>query len=177
MKREATISPDGLHRYDLTRSVQLGCTCVRCFEHYTQWRTVSAAAGYVLWVLCNPSIADAEHDDATERRGWGFSNRWGYGKFVFVNTNPFRSTDAAKARGVCSDALLCNDEHLIRHARAASVVVCAWGLSSEPSLRARTEHILRNVAGVPLHHLGLSKAGVPKHPLYLKETVTPTLWV
>jgi hypothetical protein len=134
-------------------------------------------SGYVLWVLCNPSTADAETDDPTERRGWGFTNRWGYGKFVFVNTNPFRSTDPHKARGVSSDALLANDSFLIRHAQAASVVVCAWGHDAKyGGIAARTEHVLRNVAKVPLHYLALSKDGTPKHPLYLKGNANPIPW-
>lgn len=173
MKREATISADGLYRFDLTRSVQLGCTCTRCFQHYTAWRTTSVAAGYVLWLLCNPSTADAETDDATERRGWGFSNGWGHGKFVFVNTNPFRSTDPKKARVPDELVLLQNDLWLIHHAQAASVVVCAWGENANPVLAARALRIVRAKANVPVTMLALTKGGWPRHPLYLPKDLTP----
>lgn len=172
MKREATISADGLHRYDLTRTVQAGCPCVRCTEYRAQ-SILSLRSGYVLWVLCNPSTADAETDDATERRGWGFSNVWGYGKFVFVNTNPFRATDPKKARVPDETTLAANDLWLIHHAQAASVVVCAWGTNADPILAARATRIVRAKANVPVCALALTKNGTPKHPLYLPGTSIP----
>lgn len=173
MKREATISAaDGLYRYDLTRTVQAGCPCARCVEYRAQ-PVASLRAGYVLWVLCNPSTADAETDDATERRGWGFSNSWGYGKFVFVNTNPFRSTDPKKARVPDETVLANNDLWLIHHAQAASVVVCAWGMNADPILAARALRIIRAKANVPVQMLALTRNGTPKHPLRLSKDLTP----
>lgn len=167
MRREATISADGLYRHDLTRTVQPGCKCARCAV------ASLARPGYVLFCLCNPSTADAETDDATERRGWGFTNAWGFGKFVFVNTNPFRSTDPKKARVPDELVLLQNDLYLVTHAQAASVVVCAWGTNADPILAARALRIVRAKARVPVCALALTKNGTPKHPLYLSGDSIP----
>lgn len=174
MKREATISADGLYRFDLTRTVQAGCSCARCSEYRAQ-PVASLRAGYVLFVLCNPSTADAETDDATERRGWGFANSWGFGKFVFVNTNPHRSTDPKKVRPPDIQALVTNETWIGHHARYASLTVCAWGTNADATLVARTVGILRANARA-LHVLELTKIGVPKHPLYLKKGIVPQLW-
>jgi len=175
VKREATISADGLYRLDLTRSVQPGCPCKRC----TAFRTGAAARGvppsnaFVLFALCNPSKADAETDDATERRGWGFTLASGYPSFKFVNTNPYRSTDPKKALVPDELVLLQNDLYLIAHAQAASVVVCAWGENANPVLAARTLRILRAKSNVPVCALALTKGGWPKHPLYLSGKLKP----
>lgn len=168
MKREATLSPDGLYRYDLTRTVEPGCKCERCCAaSLTQ-------TGYVLFALCNPSKASAETDDATERRGWGFTNAWGYSKFVFVNTDPWRSTDPKAKRGTTANIIGVNDSYLIRHAQRAALIVCAWGNNADPSLARRAKHCLEiGAKGKYLHALALTKNGVPKHPLYLNGSLTP----
>lgn len=175
MKRDATISADGLYRYDLTRTVQAGCSCVRCIE-YRARAVATLRAGYVLWVLCNPSTADAETDDPTERRGWGYALRWGFGKFVFVNTNPFRSTDPKKARLPNSEATYTNYETLMNHAAKAELVVCAWGANANPFYAQRTLECLRLTVPNRIHCLALTSKGVPKHPLYLPGDLSPQRW-
>lgn len=177
MRREATISADGLYRHDLTRSVQPGCRCERCAAYYA--RPVNECrAGYVLFALCNPSTASAETDDATERRGWGFTLTWGYSKFVFVNTDPWRSTDPKAVRKTTALAMQQNDLYLIEHAKHAALIICAWGTNANSSLAQRAEHCLRWAArGKSLHALELTKHGIPKHPLYLNGSLTPQVYL
>lgn len=173
MRREATISADGLYRHDLTREVQPGCGCWRCVEHYARQER-KQRPGFVLFALCNPSTANGEEDDATERRGWGFTNAWGFGKFIFVNANPFRSTDPKKAQHPSSTALATNDLYLMTHAREAALVVCAWGANANAFYANRAKTILQ--AWAPLHYLALTKNGIPKHPLYLRGDLVPQPW-
>lgn len=180
MKRSATISADGLYRYDLTRSVQPGCSCERCtaFRTAASKRGVPPSNSYVLWVLCNPSTADGETDDATERRGWGFTLAWGYPSFKFVNTNPSRSTDPKKARMPDEAIVVLNDLYLVTHAQAASVVVCAWGANADRILARRAEAVVRAAtAGTDkVRFLALTSKGIPKHPLYLPGDLLPQIW-
>lgn len=177
MKREATISADGLYRYDLTRTVQPGCECYRCSLHRSPRKSGQPnRPGFVLWVLCNPSTADAETDDPTERRGWGYTSEWGYGVMRFVNTNPTRGTDPKKARSPPELVLSSNDLHLVENARRAALIVCAWGTSADPVLTARTRRVLSLYASTPLCVLALTNNGTPKHPLYLGAHLRPTLW-
>lgn len=178
MKREATISPCGSYRYDLTRTVEPGCPCVRCdSSSYARSLFAPNLFPYVLWVLCNPSMADAEIDDATERRGWGFTSSWGYPKMVFVNTNPYRSTNPRQARTPGRLITDHNEGFLIRHALEASLIICAWGTNAESNLACNAEYAMRLAgAGSKIHTLGLTKGGVPKHPLYLSKDTEPQLW-
>lgn len=158
MNRSAIISPCGDYRYSLTREVS----------------SLFDGKGTVLFCLNNPSKADAEVDDPTAVRGWGYAQAWGYNRMVFVNTNPHRSTDPDSAIVPPENILMENDTHLRFAAAEANLVICAWGTDAYPELAARALNVLRELR--PLHYLELSKAGIPKHPLYLKGSLLPTLW-
>ena len=71
MWRNAVFSGCGTYRYTLER----------------RW----SAGPLLLWVLLNPSTANAQVDDPTNRRGIGFSIKWGYAGCVFVNLFAVRS--------------------------------------------------------------------------------------
>lgn len=173
MKRAATISADGLYRYDLIRTVEPDCECPRCYEGSFPRKH----PGYVLWVLANPSTANAVTDDATERRGWGFTNFWNYGEMRFVNVNPFRSTEPKHVRGPDESILNINDFYLASYAKAAALIICAWGSHADPYLAQRAHTILRrNAPNGILYALGFTKSGAPKHPLYLRSVLQPVIW-
>lgn len=52
----------------------------------------------ILWVLLNPSDADAKRDDPTTLRMIGFSYRWGFGSMIVANVYPFVSSTTDKLR-------------------------------------------------------------------------------
>jgi len=131
---------------------------------------------FVLWVLCNPSIADAEIDDPTERRGWDFTNRWGYSKMVFVNVNPYRSTDPKHQRVPGQLHADHNEYFILHHALRSSLVICAWGNNAHKGLAYKTQCLLQTAVPEKLYHMGLTKLGQPKHPLYLPKETRPQLW-
>jgi len=145
----AIISPCQTYRYSLTR----------------EWDSGSC----VLWIMLNPSTADASLDDPTIRRCIGFTKSYGYGSLEVVNLFAFRATDpkdmaAAKARGV--DVIgPDNDKHITEAASRASLVIAAWGADKLAPLRS--VFIRKLVAPHELRALGKSKGGAPKHPLYL----------
>lgn len=171
MKREATISDDGLYRFDLRRAVEPGCVCKRCMVNSRKYR------GYVLWVLANPSTADAVADDATERRGWSFTESWGYGEMYFVNINPFRSTDPKLVQPLSLETEAMNAGYLVHHAERAAIIICAWGTHADKQLTARAVGILKRAAPEgKIYTLGLTRDGSPKHPLYLSADTPPQIW-
>lgn len=159
MMREAVISPCGLYRFYLARQVT---------PLFHKVRTVAFG-------LLNPSKADAEIDDATVRKGWAYTRAWDCYRMVFVNTNPYRSTNPKSARMPPESVLLENDEYLRRAAREAHIFVCAWGTKASLELAFRATRVLQ--AETDLHFLALCVDGVtPKHPLYQRGDLQPTLW-
>ena len=75
-KNAAAFSPDRRYRYTLRR----------------QW---DDALPYCLFVMLNPSTADATQDDPTIRRCIGFTKAWGFGGLLVGNLFALRSTDPA----------------------------------------------------------------------------------
>lgn len=76
MKNGAELSPCGTYRYTLTR----------------QFRPNAPAP--MVFVMLNPSTADASQDDPTIRRCLGFADREGYGAILVVNLYALRAWGA-----------------------------------------------------------------------------------
>lgn len=157
--RAATISPCGRYRYTLSRELgglMPGGTCV--------------------FVMLNPSTADADLDDPTIRRCMGFAKGWGHSRLEVVNLFAYRSTDP-KAMALAESPIgPDNDAHLLRAAYGADRIICAWGAHGVHMQRsARVAGLLR-AGGYQLQHLGLTKAGQPRHPLYLAGATQPEVW-
>lgn len=144
MKRDAVISECGRYRYRL----------------YREWERTEKMP--VMWLMLNPSTADASIDDPTIRRCIGFSKAWGYGAMWVGNLYAIRSTDpsiltevsAEEARG--SE----NERHLFAMAAESAFIVCAWGAPGGMTVPTI-------VAPGGLWCLGTTKHGAPRHPLYV----------
>ena len=127
-----------------------------------------AGAPYVAWVLANPSTADATLDDPTVRKARGFTERWGYKRFVFVNLFAYRSTDPKGLTKVSDPIGPENGTHIARALAGADKIVFAWGNAIAPSLRNRARvsaTFLRELK--PGMCLGYTKDRQPRHPLML----------
>jgi hypothetical protein len=157
MIKSAIISECGTYRYSLVREWEQGPR--------------------VLWIMLNPSVADASIDDPTIRRCIGFSKVWDFpmlrfGSMEVVNLFAYRATDpkdmaAAKALGVDIVGPE-NDLRITEAASRASLVVAAWGADKLAPLRS--VGIRKLIAPHQLMALGKSKSGAPKHPLYLPSS-------
>lgn len=162
MNRSAVLSECETYRMQL----------IRCLERH-EW-TTSTQPGVVAWVLNNPSTADAEIDDPTVRKCWAFTRRWNYGQMMFVNTNPYRATDPARALVPPEAVLTANDSWLFYAMTQSPLVVAAWGDRANPMLAQRAVRVLHTLG--PLHAMRVTKAGNPQHPLYLPADTVPELW-
>lgn len=133
---------------------------------------------HVVWVMLNPSTADAFRDDATIRRCVGFTRLWARPWFAVVNLFAHRATDprdliAAADRG--DDQIA--DEQLTRECYDDNaLVVCAWGAHGALVDRDQTVIELLARTGVKLHMLALTKDGHPRHPLRLPGNLGPRRW-
>ena len=145
----AVISPCGTYRYRLDR----------------EWE--GGFHGNAVWVMLNPSTADADTDDRTISRCIDFSQAWGLASLTVVNVFALRSTDP-KALAKHPDPVgPCNVEHVHIAIEDAAVVIAAWGQSRPRNYGLTVHRMGKLLAGTrKAHHLGLTVTGQPMHPLY-----------
>jgi hypothetical protein len=149
--REATLSPDGVYRYTLGR----------------RW---GQGARRVVFVMLNPSTADANVDDPTIRKCVGFSKRWGFDALTVVNLFAFRATKPKVLFDAGYPVGPENDRYIASECATAERVVVAWGAHIQPDYMhaRRVVRMLRGlVRGGELYCLGLTDSGSPRHPLML----------
>jgi hypothetical protein len=150
--RSAWISSCQTYRYALTRELQ-------------------GRGDPMVFVMLNPSTADALKDDPTIRRCIGFANREGASRLIVLNLFAFRSPSPDRLFSVDKDTQIGpdNDETLRYSVRGVRRIVCAWGADNRARLRAvHVERMLRS-AGAELVCLGKTGNGMPRHPLYVKS--------
>ena len=156
--RDAIISDDGIYRYRL-------------------WRTWTPVLPRMVWIMLNPSTADAEVDDPTIRRCIGFAKREGCGGIEVVNlyalrcTRPIHLLDHPDPEGpdnpfAWATALF---------DRSPSYIVAAWGAhATMPDLPPSES--LRGYCAGPMLCLGTTTEGAPRHPLYVKADTPLVIW-
>lgn len=149
----ATFSPCRTWRYALTRT----------------WNPDLAAT---VWIMLNPSTADAFQLDPTIRRCVAFAKQWNTGGVVVLNLFGLRSTQPAALRAVDDPVGPDNDDMIAREA-VGGRVVCAWGVHGRLYSRDRRVAALLHNNGVQPWCLGTTKDGQPKHPLYVPGDTQP----
>jgi hypothetical protein len=160
MEKSAIFDPTGRYRYLLTRI----------------W---DADKPSVLFVMLNPSTANAEEDDPTIRRCIRFARDWGYGGvkvvnlFALVSSDPRRLVAEPDAIGGELDSL--NDVAIFEEANKAGIVIAAWGSFKEARGRAAKVLNWMERLNIEIHCLGLTKDRCPKHPLYIRSDTKPIL--
>lgn len=150
VERDAVISDCGKYRYLLRRT----------WDH-TKPR--------VLFVMLNPSTADAEIDDATIRSCIRLSKDYGYGSFEVVNLFALRATDPAELQRAADPIGPKNDDVIEAAIGRCDMAICAWGAHPMASSRASTVRSLLRQRRPAVFCFGKTKAGAPKHPLYIKS--------
>lgn len=150
----AIISPCGTYRYKLTREV-------------------GAGSNRVLFVMLNPSTADATQDDATIRSCTRFAREWGCSCFTVVNLFAYRATDPKELLRARGDIIGPENDRIVLeeirahegYANPACEVVAAWG--AHRAAQSRFAWFKEQTRGLKIMCLGTTKDGSPKHPLYL----------
>ncbi|MFJ2000292.1 DUF1643 domain-containing protein [Streptomyces chartreusis] len=130
-----------------------------------------------VFVMLNPSIADAFTDDPTIRRCIRYAHDWGCGGLMVANLYAWRATDPAALWTADDPVGAENDGHLYAVAQVAAEagapLVGAWGAHARPD---RIATVLELPGMDRLTALDVTKSGQPKHPLYLKADLTPQPW-
>jgi hypothetical protein len=133
----------------------------------------------VLFIMMNPSTADPSYDDPTVAKCRRFAVNWGYSGIDVGNTFAYRATDQKILTQVADPIGPENDRHLQQMALDAALVVFAYGKPKTRILKARGLEValmLKSSLKIKPHILRLTIDGTPYHPLYLPETLKPTLW-
>lgn len=134
---------------------------------YSLWREWAQDLPRLLFVLLNPSRADAGLDDPTLRRCIGFAHDWGvYGSVELVNLYAYRAPDPRTLKHVADPVGPLNDHHIQQAAGRAGKIVVAWGVLGK--LHGRDQAIQRLLTQ-PLWCLGYTRGFAPRHPLYVRR--------
>lgn len=120
----------------------------------------------IVFLMLNPSTADASKDDPTIRRCKSFGQREGADELIVINLYALRSTDPLGLWEHDDPVGPDNDMAILANARLTNSVVCAWGTHARED-RVRHVHALLMQAGIVMQCLGYSKEGHPRHPLML----------
>ncbi len=117
--------------------------------------------------MLNPSTADAEHDDPTIRRCFGFARSWGFGALEVVNLFAWRSTSPAALQSAKDPVGPANDAAILDAHACCGQTVLAWGNHGAHLNRDREVRLLLD-GDASVVHFGLTGAGQPRHPLYIR---------
>ena len=119
----ARISKSRRYRYTLTREFDGDSTC--------------------LFIMLNPSSADAVQDDPTIRRCIGFAKREGFGRLEVVNLYAFRSKSPSALFADLDPVGPDNTGEIRKALGRADVVIVAWGNNARNNANAdRTGEVM-----------------------------------
>lgn len=159
----ALFSDCGGYRYILTRDSGMLTHC-----------------GVLLWIMLNPSTADATQDDPTIRRVQGFTRSWGYRVAVVCNLFAARTTNPKRLAEFPDPVGPENDRHILDCAGLADGIALAWGAHRMATERGQAVIGMIRRASQYRHFnflcLGLTDSGAPKHPLYVRADTEALSW-
>jgi hypothetical protein len=160
LESEALFSPCGKYRYRLSRQL---------VPHVPKY-----GGRTCLFVMLNPSTADATENDQTIRRCIGFARGWGFDWLHVVNLFAITATDPTGMLKAEDPVGPENDLHLLGEASAADMVVCAWG--KHGAHRGRAQAVASLLHPYEPRCLATNQDGSPKHPLYVAASAKPYPW-
>ena len=140
-------------------------------RRYRLWRIWDPEKPLLLYVLLNPSHADAQTDDRTVSKLIQFSRDWEYGGFYLGNIHSYISSDPKLLVHHLIPNEPLNIFHLKEMAKKSKKIVLGWGNSG------KLPQWLKHITTQP-YCLGINQNGSPKHPLYLsrKTTLNPFVY-
>lgn len=153
-----------------------GAQFSRCRKwRYLLWRRW-ASGPVANFLMLNPSTADEVKLDPSCARARAYAERWGCGALIVTNLFGWRATDPDEMKAVRDPVGRGNDAAILATARAAGVVVCAWGNHGRHQRRSEHVRAYLRTAGVRLYVLRLNGSGEPAHPLYLPGALQARPW-
>jgi hypothetical protein len=145
----AILSPCGRYRYTLHREIE------------------PSERKPCLFIMLNPSTADAVQNDPTIRRCLAFARREDCTSLTVVNLYALRSTNPAALATAPDPVGPENDLHIQQQVAAhhGGLIIAAWGSNAFAIPRALQ---VLPLLGKSAYCLGRTvKLGMPRHPLYV----------
>src|SRR5918912_3983141 len=122
---------------------------------YLLWRRWDATRPVANFLMLNPSTADEFQLDPSCTRARLYAERWGYGALIVTNLFAWRATDPRDMKRAKEPVGRANDRAIVRAAREAGIVVCAWGNHGVHRERSASVLSMLRDTGVRLHALRL----------------------
>lgn len=167
MDSGAVISPCGKYRYKL-------------------WRVWNDALPRAVFIMLNPSKADAKENDPTItrqiKRAMHFLPAQGFpcGGIEVVNLFAWRETYSSQIPGLhhAGTDLIGpeNDAHILDATKSAAIIICAWGQMGVLGERSGIVLAKLRQAGRQLHVLKMGSYNQPVHPLYIGYDIKPVMF-
>lgn len=126
----------------------------------------------MVYLLLNPSTADAIEDDPTIRRCIRFAQREGCTGLRVLNLFALRSTNPARLLTHPDPVGPENDTYIQRFMldmRERCIWVAGWGVMGHRRIKERASAVINMLGGIGIWCLGTNADGSPKHPLYLSS--------
>lgn len=155
-------------------TVKKGAVISECGRYrYQLWRIWDEEKPKVLFIMHNPSTADANDDDPTIRRCIAFAKSWGYGGIYVGNISAYRATNPSDLDAIPVHELLLNLNMLNVKwmAEKCDMHVLAHGVPHK-KLRGWVTYTY-GLNHIKFHVIAMTKSGYPGHPLYLKSDLLP----
>jgi hypothetical protein len=143
---------------------------------YSLTRTWQPQAPRIVFLMLNPSTADAFRNDPTVERCERRARAQGFGAFRVVNLFAWRATDPAALKRAAAPVGPENEAAISEAAGWGHLLLAAWGVHGAHEGRGPAVAASLRARGVTLHHLGCTKDGHPRHPLYVPYAVAPQPW-
>lgn len=126
-----------------------------------------------VFIMLNPSTADAEVDDPTIKRCMNFAKTWNCGGIKVVNVFAYRATNPKELLKVQNPIGIENEKYIREALINAGLIILAWGSSCTKLKKGylKVKELLKNIE--LFYCLGITNDGFPKHPLYLSGTTMP----
>lgn len=148
----------------------------RCERHrFKLGRVWDTNLPVLLWVMLNPSTADASIDDPTIRRCINYAKDWDFGGIEVVNLFSLRTpspkvlikTSVNERNHSSYNDIL--EKVFLKHDAA----ICGWGTNGTLDNRNKKILDMMNENGCIPFCIDKTSLGEPKHPLYLKKDLLP----